>query len=390
MNKKIETEVVIVGAGLVGLTAAIAFAQQNRKVVLLDSKSPDKTVKDEWDQRIYALTVSSVEWLKCLKIWDKVDGLRVNSIDAMQLWAEGAVQPLCLDAGDAHLEQMGCIVESQNLIQACWQVLDDLDVSVMSNLTCQSVMHSNQQVSLFLSDGSEVVAKLLLGADGSNSWIRQHVQLGEHLKAFDQIAIVANYQAEYHHRNIARQWFGVHETLALLPLPQKNVSMVWSLPSQEALELLKLSIEDLAGCVETRSKFNLGELKPLNNAVPFMLNQKTASHFISERVALVGDAAHQVHPMAGQGVNLGFGDVRKLIEITTNLNQLQDIGNYSLLRAYERARKLDVFEMNQLIAGLDVLFSDNTIFIPKLTMWGMQLINSQTSIKQKLIKHATL
>lgn len=390
MTKQIQTEVVIVGAGLVGLTAAIAFAQQQRKVVLLDSNLSDIGTKNEWDQRIYALTESSIQWLKDIGVWDKVDSSRVNGIDAMQLWAEGSTQPLCLNADDAHLEQMGCVLENQNLVNACWQRLNELNVTLLTNVTGQALMHLNQHVNLLLTDGREIAAKLLLGADGNNSWVRQQAHLGVHLKSFKQTAIVANFEAEYDHGNIARQWFGHHETLALLPLPQKIVSMVWSLSTQEAHKLLNLTSDALAECVEKRSQFNLGKLRLLNNAVPFVLNQKTASKLISDRVALVGDAAHQVHPMAGQGVNLGFRDVMKLSHLTTNMSQLQDIGDYSLLRSYERARKLDVFEMNQLTSGLDTLFSVNNAFVSKLTSWGMQLVGNQNLIKQKLIKHATL
>ncbi|MGZ8269912.1 MAG: FAD-dependent oxidoreductase [Methylophilus sp.] len=390
MSQQIQTDVVIVGAGLVGLTAAIALSKQHKKVVLIDSQVPSKAELSDWDQRIYALTERSVIWLKSLGAWDDVDTKRVNSIQAMQLWGPDSEQGLKLNADEAYLSQMGCILENQNLVKACWQVLDSLDVTILTGVACQSIGYSDQDVSLILDDGCLVTAKLLIAADGSDSWVRQQANISVNFKSFDQTAIVANFEAEIDHQNIARQWFGAHETLALLPLPKKNVSMVWAMPTVDVDEFLSLSNVTLAERVESRTHAILGKLKPLNKAVPFVLNQKTASQLVANRIVLMGDAAHQVHPMAGQGVNLGFGDVMKLSELSTNLSALHDIGDYSLLRQYERARKLDILQMNQLTAGLDTLFSFDHSWVPKLAGWGMQFIDKQNVIKRHLIRYATL
>jgi 2-polyprenylphenol 6-hydroxylase len=260
----------------------------------------------------------------------------------------------------------------------------------MTDVTCQSMTHSDEQVSVTLDDGRVVSAKLLIAADGSDSWARQQSNISVNFKSFNQTAIVANFEAEIDHQNIARQWFNAHETLALLPLPQKKVSIVWAMPSTEAAELLSLTIGELADRVESRAHSVLGKLSPLNKAVPFVLNQKTASQLVANRIVLMGDAAHQVHPMAGQGVNLGFGDVMKLSELTTKLNVLQDIGDFALLRNYERARKLDILHMNLLVTGLDTLFSVNHSWVPKLADWGMQFIERQVVVKKHLIRYATL
>lgn len=390
MTKQTQTDVVIVGAGLVGLTAAIAFARQQKKVVLLDAKKPVKTMQSGWDQRIYALTESSVTWLKSIGVWDELDLDRVNDIQAMQLWGPSGEQALNLNADDANLSHMGCILENQNLVKACWQVLERLDVVVMADITSQSISVSDQYVSLRLVDDQVVTAKLLIAADGSDSWVRQQSNISVNFKSFNQTALVANFEVGIHHQNIARQWFDVHETLALLPLPQKVVSIVWAMPTAQAGELLSLTSEALAEHVESRTHSILGKFRPLNKALPFVLNQKTASQLVSNRIVLMGDAAHQVHPMAGQGVNLGFGDVMKLSELTTNMNTLHDIGDFAFLRKYERARKLDILQMNQLTTGLDTLFAVNQSWLPKLAEWGMQLIERQDVIKRQLIRHATL
>jgi 2-polyprenylphenol 6-hydroxylase len=389
-NKILNTEIVIVGAGLVGLTAAIAFAQQGRKVVLIDAKAPVQSKSLEWDARIYALTERTITWLKGLGVWAYVDSSRVNSIQSMQLWSQQSEQALTLDADYAHLSQMGCILENQNLLYACWQRLNALDVELITEVTCKSIDYAEHSIGVSLTDDNQVVAQLLLAADGSNSWVRQQAQIEVKFKAFNQVAVVANFEAEFNHGNIARQWFAAHETLALLPLPQNIVSMVWSLPTAQAEDVLALASDELAGQVEQRSHAALGHLKPLNHALGFSLNQQTAQKFVVDRLVFIGDAAHQVHPMAGQGVNLGFADVMKLSELTTKLHKLQDIGDISFLRKYERARKLEVLQMNGLTSGLDSLFAVERLPVPKLAAWGMQWLNQQAYIKKQLVKQATL
>jgi 2-polyprenylphenol 6-hydroxylase len=389
-NKILNTEIVIVGAGLVGLTAAIAFAQQGRKVVLIDAKAPVQSKLLEWDARIYALTERTITWLKGLGIWAYVDSSRVNAIQSMQLWSQQSEQALTLDADDAHLSQMGCILENQNLLYACWQRLNALDVELITEVTCKSIDYAEHSIGVSLTDDNQIVAQLLLAADSSNSWVRQQAQIEVKFKAFNQVAVVANFEAEFNHGNIARQWFAAHETLALLPLPQNIVSMVWSLPTAQAEDVLALASDELAGQVEQRSHAALGHLKLLNHALGFSLNQQTAQKFVVDRLVFIGDAAHQVHPMAGQGVNLGFADVMKLSELTTKLHKLQDIGDISFLRKYERARKLEVLQMNGLTSGLDSLFAVERLPVPKLAAWGMQWLNQQAYIKKQLVKQATL
>ena len=180
------------------------------------------------------------------------------------------------------------------------------------------------------------------------------------------------------------------DVLALLPLPDKHVSMVWSMSTQKAAQLLMLSADELARSVHEQAQGVLGQLKPVGSMQSFELNQQTATKLIAERMALVGDAAHQIHPMAGQGMNLGFRDVMKLAELTTKYQDIkcQDVGDYNLLRQYERSRKADIVTMNSLTTGLDYLFASENSFVKTATHLGLRQLNRQAVIKKLLVQQA--
>lgn len=387
-----QADVAIVGAGLVGLTAAIAMATQDKQVVIVDSHAtPLKSWtpnKNQWDARIYALTEETIAWLQSLGVWQHLDSARVQAIRAMALWEPEQRAPLILQAEDANLTQMGCILESANLMQACLQAMKTLDLQVTIVSPTDIVQHQDR-VDLVLGDQYTIQAKLLIAADGVQSWVRQRLGIGVAFKSFHQTALVANFRAERAHQGVATQWFKEHETMALLPLPDQMVSMVWAVSTERAERLL-LDNTALVAEVMALAQPTLGQLSLSGDVFPFALSQQTADTYIADRIVLMGDAAHQVHPMAGQGVNLGFRDVMTLTNMATKLSTLQDIGDYHFLRHYERARKLDVVSMNTLTSGLDRLFAMESTWMQLLTGWGMRKVNQSGWLKKRLVQTATL
>jgi 2-polyprenylphenol 6-hydroxylase len=384
MNHVIETDVVIVGAGLVGLSAAVAFAKQGRQVTLVDAKPIMQQKSAEWDARIYAISPESEAWLKDLGVWSEVDESRVCAIDAMDLWHEA--ETLSLKSSDANLAKLGVIIENQNLMAALWQKVTALEIAVITEVNCLQLENSAEVIMLQLDNQQQISAQLLVAADGVNSWVRQRLNIGVQYKDFNQTAIVANFSTQKPHQNSAKQWFASHETLALLPLVGQNVSLVWSVPTERAGKLLKLSADDLTRQVETYSKHLLGDLTLISDVFSFKLSQQTALTMTSERIALVGDAAHQVHPMAGQGVNLGFRDVMELTHLATKLHLMQNVGDNAYLRQYARSRKADTLTMNVLTSGLDALFASDSKIFKQLAKLGLRQLNRQRSVKKLLIQ----
>jgi 2-polyprenylphenol 6-hydroxylase len=387
-TKNMTCDVVVVGAGLVGLSAVIALAEQGKQVVLVDTKKNEADQTKVWDTRIYALTPATEGWLQSLGVWSLVNQARVNNIEAMALWSSESEAPFNLSAEDANLMKLACIVENKNLLQALWQKIAVLGVQVVVGNASSSVDYAEDTVVLSLENGRKISATLLIAADGANSFVRQQLEITTNTKPFNQLGLVANYLTEQDHGDVARQWFAPHATLALLPLPGKYVSMVWSLSTELAKELLKLSGQQLAERVQAETSNALGALKPVSKTLSFELRQLTASKLIGERVLLVGDAAHQVHPMAGQGANLGFRDVIALQKLIANSHAMHDIGEQAFLRQYERVRKADIISMNTLTSGLDSWFSIESPALKKLTSWGMSKLESHQLLKKILIKQA--
>lgn len=393
----IRADVAIVGAGLVGLTAAIALAQLGKKVVLTDAKPvqrlPEEWIDDitRWDTRIYALTNDTVHWLRALGVWAHVPATRINPIDAMHLWSPTQVHAssnLNLRADEAGLPHLGVIVESQALIHACWQVLSQEEVTVITDAPAQTLQQFSHRVQLTLPH-HDIEAQLLIGADGAHSWVRGQCGITVNKVEFAQTALVTNYLAEHPHANIARQWFGVHETLALLPMPQQQVSLVWALPTAEAASKQDCSPEALALAVTQRCAGVLGKLQPNGPVLRFQLSQRTADDMALHNVLLLGDAAHQVHPMAGQGVNLGFQDVQALCQALRTLPAIRPIGDAHFLRHVTRTRQLDILKMHTLTRGLDKLFSRPEAIWTHAAILGLRGVANSAMLKRLLIRTAT-
>lgn len=383
-------DVVVIGAGLVGASTAVGLAKQGFKVALVDMKVPTSASVDPdvWDSRIYAISPGNVDWLGQIGVWKHINQARIAPIVGMHVWADTNSIPLSFDSVDAHLDNLGVILENSCLHQALWDELKNLDVDVILDDQCIDILFGIESVTVRMMNGTSLSAQLIVAADGGNSWARSQASLGVQKKVYEHVGVVANFEVEFSHQNVARQWFLEDGILAWLPLPDNRISMVWS--TKDAQHLMQLSPLELCQTVAQAGDFKLGQMKLITRPATFSLVKQHAVSMIANRLVLVGDAAHQVHPMAGQGVNLGFRDVVELLKVLSDRHPLADIGDRFVLRRYERARKADVIAMQGLTDGLYGVFDSKRTTLKTLREWGLVLPNYWPGFKKQLMKHALI
>lgn len=399
-----HADVAIVGAGLVGLSAVVALHQAGFSVVLVDSKNPVAELsrtkisseanasEDVWDARIYAISPKNVAWLNCLGVWPLMDQTRIGKMQAMEIFGDHAEAPLQLNASDANADDLGFIVESSALMQALIKQVQTLGIKTLFDVACASVISTADSSKLLFANAMEINSRLLLAADSSQSWVRQQLNMPMQKKSYAQTAIVANFEVQRAHHNIARQWFsldseGRNSILAWLPLPDNRISIVWSVSTNQAESLLQLSATDFTVRVMNAGDALLGDFKLLGSAAAFPLNLQKTNCLVQDSAVLIGDAAHQVHPMAGQGVNLGFRDVVDLLEIVKNKHPFQPLNDANLLRQYARIRKADNLKMMLLTDGLYQLFESQNRAVKFVRNWGLSKTN-HAAVKKILVANA--
>jgi len=385
-------DALVVGGGLVGASCAIALARCGLKVGLLDKRqAPAIAVANmQLDSRVYSITPANAAWLTSLGVWAKLDPERISTIDEMEIWGDADAQAkneatLRFQADGIRVPHLAFVLEEQVLQTALQMVLDKLEVDIITGEAAALEIGSSD-AHMQLADGLALHAQLVVAADGGSSTIRALADIAVSEYQYEQAGVVANYEITLPHRNIARQWFSNNDVMAWLPLPGNRISLVWS--TRNAGSLSGMDADKLSEAVAEEGGRLLGKLIPITPARNFPLVLRTASSMVKPRVVLVGDAAHQIHPLAGQGVNLGFRDVIKLAEVMDERKPYEDFGSHMVLRRYERARKLDLLGMQTLTHGLNFLFESNQPMLKALRNWGMQSLDNQTSIKRQLIRQA--
>jgi len=395
-----EADIVIVGGGLNGAALACALRHGPHSVVLLEPKPPllkgqgkpglcpplaPHSGEESWDSRVYAYSPGNVDWLKSLDGW--TDPVRAQAVYRMRIHGDaGGI--LDFDALDAGLSELAWIAENGRLQSALWKALGDTPNLRIVTSPAEAVTWGGDGCHvLHLADGSTLTTRLLVAADGANSWVRQQAGIGFLLEDYRHIGVVANFETEKPHRGTAWQWFRKDGVLAYLPLPGKRISMVWSTPPEHAAELQALQPTELARRVAEAGRGALGELRCITPAAGFPLKRRLASEWTRPGLVLLGDAAHTVHPLAGQGVNLGFRDSRLLAEV---LKSGGDPGEIGRLTAYAARRREDVVSMQFVTGGLRKLFGRPESLIRVLRNQGMTFTDHFPPLSQALMHHAVL
>lgn len=386
--EKLDFDIVIVGGGLVGAALALSLRNTPLSIAVLEGTSPPPVLPEDWDARVYAISRASERLLRRIGAWQRLDLARVTPVGAMEIHGDRPGHLLRFDALEAGNETLTHILENRHLQRALWEGLQDApNVTLLTPVRPAALQIEPQAAQLTLEDGRILTSRLVVGADGANSWVRQQMGIRPDVTPYEQFGVVANFATAKSHYGIARQWFRPDGILAWLPLPEQRMSMVWSCGVDQKNALLAMSPTELAACVARAGGGELGALELITPAQAFPLRLSHVPEIVRSRVALVGDAAHTVHPLAGQGVNLGFGDVDALAGILT-VELSARVGDYLVLRRYERSRREAVYLMQGVCHGLQKLFNNENPVLGGLRNWGLELTNRLPWIKRQLIRHA--
>jgi 2-octaprenylphenol hydroxylase len=379
-----DFDIVILGGGLNGAALACALANGPHAVAVVEPHPPAAPT-EAWDSRIYAYSPGNVGWMKALGGWD--DTVRAQAVFQMRIHGDAGGR-LSFDALDAGLPELAWIAENGRLQASLWRAFQaSVNVTTIAARAEAVTWNPDGHHRLHLAGGDSLRARLLVAADGAQSWLRGQAGIGIRSEDYRHVGVVANFETEKPHRGTAFQWFRPDGVLAWLPLPGKRISMVWSTPPEHAAELQALDGDQLARKVAAAGGHGLGPLRRITPAAGFPLVRRRADEWVRPGLVLLGDAAHTVHPLAGQGVNLGFRDSRLLAEMLASGGDPGEIGR---LAGYAARRMEDVASMQFTTGGLKKLFARRDGLTQFMRNAGMSLAGGFDPINQALTRHAVL
>lgn len=388
----IRTQVAIIGGGMIGLALANALALRGREVCILERGSA-KHIAPEPSLRVSALNRAAQTWLTELGAWQLIPEARKGTYTGMQVWDENPGARIGFSAEESDLSHIGTIIENAVVEGALWQRAEALKVQLLTNAVIKSFSEHENDVSLELESGDTVLAQLVVAADGGRSQTRQELGLPTTFKDYGQHGLVATLTTTEAHNHIARQVFLPTGPLALLPLADPNqISIVWSAPPAKVAELLALTAGDFEQQLTVASDVTLGRLTLASERQAFPLRMQYAEQWLKGRFVLAGDAAHTIHPLAGQGANLGLGDAWYLAEQLNSLGTLQGQWNNDqlqrALRHYERARKTAAVRHIAAMEGFHQLFLMQNPVVKALRAFGLNMTNRARAVKRFFIDQA--
>ena len=383
-------DIAIVGGGMVGLATAIGLAQADLNVVVIDAGHTE-AVSGEPRLRVSAINKASQRLLENLGAWTYLDTSRATPYQKMAVWDKDGFGKIAFDANSISETSLGAIIENDAISFALAKRVAEFDnITHIENQRLERIAFGEREAWLTLANGDNVSAALVIAADGANSWVREQCKIPLTFWDYGHHAIVATIRTEMPHLATARQVFLKDGPLAFLPLYEDNLcSIVWSVPPERATELLAMDKVQFERNLTAAFDGRLGICKLESERQAFPLRMRYARHFARHRLVLAGDAAHTIHPLAGQGVNLGFLDAASIIEVISELQQAgKDIGDYAQLRALERWRKADAMEMIAAMEGFKRLFEGTNPLKKAIRDLGLNLVDNVAGLKTVFIQQA--
>jgi 2-octaprenylphenol hydroxylase len=381
-----QFDLIIVGGGLAGASLALALRHTRLRIALVESQVPTRS--EGWDARVYAISPTNAQFLDRIGAWKHLDRERFAPIRGMQVYGDAGGE-LEFSAYDTGVSELGWIVESSLMACEFWESAKrQSNLSLFCSVRPLTLTFTPDAAQLELTDGVVLSAPLVIGADGRDSWVRQAAGLLAVNTPYGEKGLVANFSCEKSHRNIAFQWFRDDGVLAYLPLPGNRISIVWSTPDANADQLCQLPPELFCERVAEAGAYQLGGLELLTKPAAFPLRLMRVPKTVAPRIALVGDAAHGIHPLSGHGINLGFQDARVLAELLATRQPWHDLGDERFLQRYQRARREETVLMQTTTDSLRRLFRDQLPGLRPLRNLGLNITNHIPYIKNSLVRYA--
>ncbi len=384
-----QVDVMIVGAGLVGLTLAAALSQKtNLKIALIDKQM--LASNPENSHRVSAMALSSIRILQSLNAFQYLTQAQLSPYTQMSVWDGHSSGELHFNAKALACAALGYIIANEDMRCALEKTLAESDVKRFQPAVLKSFEHNENGVRCELTSGEQIKAQLAVAADGANSWLRQHAGISLKQNAENESALIGTITLNQAHEKTAKQIFLPTGPLACLPLRDpKAASFVWSLPEAQAATLLALPDEMFQAKLTQAFENRIGQVLSVKHREKFPLCPQEATTYVKPGLALVGDAAHTIHPLAGQGVNLGLLDAASLVDVLMSaLDRGEDIGGYAVLRRYERWRRADNQPLLRGVALIKQQFSNVSPWQQVLRGKGMSWVDRCGLIKNQLARHA--
>lgn len=391
-----HTDLCIIGSGMVGLTTACLAAKAGFSVAIIDADQapPRLTPDSDYRLRVSAINAASAQLFKYIGAWPLIQHTRVNPYTQMHVWegdTDTDTHSIHFDAGELGTDQLGYIIENDLICQALNDQLEHLpNVQRWQQERLQALTPDREDDCLIAElQHRQIQARLVVGVDGAQSFTRQLAQIPVSRSHYQQVAIVAQIQTERAHQFTAHQRFLPTGPLGVLPLADGSSSIVWSNDQTQADELLACASDQFEARLSDALSAHLGSITLLSPRYHFPLEQIHAERYIGERVALVGDAAHRTHPLAGLGANIGFVDAAALVETLQHAKQQRrDIGLAHALRKYERRQHTQNARTLDIMQGFKTAFGHSHAGIQNLRQTGLTLVNQLPPIKHQLMRHA--
>lgn len=390
MFKTQSYDVAVIGGGMVGLATACGLAKSGLQVVVIDSREATPAT-GEPRLRVSAINKASQALLENLGAWQNLPQNRLAPYSKMDVWEKDGMGAIQFDAANICEHSLGTIVENDAIQYALAQVAsDDDNITLLENERIRTLAFGEREAWITLERGDSLSAALVVAADGANSWVRKQCQIPLTFWDYDHQAIVATIKTQLPHNGCARQAFSADGPLAFLPLYEADLcSIVWSLPPERAEELLAMDADSFNKALTAAFDGKLGLCELQSERQSFPLRMRFARHFAQHRLVLAGDAAHTIHPLAGQGVNLGYRDVDALLDVLGNARAHAEAwASHEVLKRYQTRRMADNFIMQ---SGMDLFyagFSNDVGPVRILRNIGLMAAERAGGLKRQALKYA--